>query len=71
MNPVRNIFLKTIRLYQYFFSPLLGDSCRFYPSCSEYAYRSVIKYGIFKGGWKGAKRILRCGPWSRGGVDLP
>ncbi|MCD5397087.1 MAG: membrane protein insertion efficiency factor YidD [Candidatus Pacebacteria bacterium] len=45
--------------------------CRFHPSCSEYFKQALKKYGLFKGGWKGVKRILRCGPWSQGGVDLP
>jgi len=45
--------------------------CRFHPTCSEYAKQSILKYGIFKGGFKGAYRILRCHPWSGGGIDKP
>jgi len=50
---------------------ILGENCRFYPSCSEYTYQAIEKYGLIKGSWKGARRILRCYPWSRGGIDLP
>jgi len=65
------VFLKLIKFYQKFLSPLLGGHCRFYPSCSRYSYTSIEKYGALKGGWKGFKRILRCHPWNKGGVDLP
>lgn len=44
-------------------------SCRFQPTCSEYAMEAVEKYGAFRGGAKAVKRIVRCGPWSRGGYD--
>lgn len=72
-------FLWLIRLYQYTFSPDHGlfkrffphGYCRFYPSCSEYGYESIKKYGIFKGILKASWRILRCNPWGKGGVDLP
>ena len=65
------IILKLIKIYQIFISPLLGPCCRFYPSCSEYTYLAVKKYGVFWGCWKGIKRILRCHPKSPGGIDLP
>lgn len=65
------IFLKLIKFYQKFISPLLGSRCRFYPTCSRYSYTSIEKYGVIKGTWKGFKRILRCNPWNKGGVDLP
>ena len=65
------IILKIIKFYQLFISPNIGQRCRFYPSCSEYSYQAVIKYGLIKGGFKGLKRILRCGPWHQGGVDIP
>lgn len=63
--------LKIIKFYQLFISPSLGQVCRFYPSCSEYSHQAIIKYGLIKGGWKGIKRILRCGSWHPGGVDIP
>lgn len=69
--------LKLIRLYQRTLSfdhgPLKflfpGGFCRFNPTCSEYAYQAIVKYGVIKGGAKGLWRIMRCNPWSRGGND--
>ena len=58
-----------IRFYQIAISPLLGPSCRFTPTCSQYMVEAVLKYGIFKGGWLGIKRILRCHPWGGSGYD--
>lgn len=43
--------------------------CRFQPTCSEYTYQSIDRFGVAKGGWQGFKRILRCNPWSEGGWD--
>ncbi len=58
-----------IRAYQRLLSPLLGQRCRYYPSCSEYAVQAIHRFGILRGlilaGW----RLLRCNPWSPGGVD--
>jgi putative membrane protein insertion efficiency factor len=60
-----------IRFYQYAISPLLGPRCRFQPTCSEYFVQSVRKHGVLRGSWRGVLRILRCHPWSAGGVDPP
>ena len=68
---VRKLILKTIKFYQIFISPNLGNNCRFYPSCSQYSYSAVQKYGIFRGFWYGFKRITRCHPWNEGGIDQP
>lgn len=68
---LKAFILKIIRLYQRLISQNLGSHCRFYPSCSEYSYQTIKKYGIFIGGQKGLKRILKCHPWSQGGVDVP
>ena len=65
------IILKTIKLYQVLISPILGHHCRFYPSCSQYCYLAIEKYGIIKGMWLGMRRITRCHPWNKGGEDLP
>ncbi len=58
-----------IRAYQYIISPMLGPGCRFYPSCSEYAYQAVERYGLLKGSFLSLKRILRCHPFHPGGID--
>lgn len=74
---IKKIFLKSIRFYQRYLSFDTGllrfilrtKTCRFQPSCSEYTYQAIKKYGILLGSWLGLKRILRCHPWSRGGLD--
>ncbi len=71
MNIIKKIILISIKFYQIFISPLIGKHCRFYPTCSQYSYLSVKKYGVGKGLWKSFKRILRCNPWNKGGVDMP
>lgn len=61
--------LALIKLYQWTISPLLGPVCRYYPSCSHYGYTSIDRHGAIKGTALTAWRILRCNPWSPGGVD--
>ena len=58
-----------IRGYQLLISPLLPPSCRYTPTCSEYALTSVQRYGVLKGGWLAAKRVARCHPFAEGGHD--
>jgi uncharacterized protein len=58
-----------IKIYKFVISPILPSSCRFYPSCSEYAVEALKKYGIAKGTWLTLKRIARCHPLSAGGHD--
>ncbi len=58
-----------IRSYKKYISPFLPKSCRFYPTCSEYAMDAINKYGIFKGSIKSLYRILRCNPFNKGGYD--
>ncbi|MFQ6103963.1 MAG: membrane protein insertion efficiency factor YidD [Candidatus Glassbacteria bacterium] len=60
-----------IKIYRLTISGLLPPSCRFYPSCSRYAEMALRKHGLIRGGGKSLLRILRCAPWSRGGVDIP
>jgi len=55
--------------YRRFISPMLPPSCRFTPSCSLYTLQAIEKYGLLKGGFMGARRILRCHPFSKGGFD--
>jgi putative membrane protein insertion efficiency factor len=63
------LFLNLIRFYQRFISPLTPPSCIYTPSCSQYAYQAIGKYGALKGSWLAARRILRCHPWGPGGHD--
>jgi len=63
------LLLIFIKAYQYLISPMLGPSCRFTPTCSEYAAQAVKKYGAIKGGWMSVKRVGRCHPWHDGGYD--
>ncbi len=65
------LVLGLVRLYQILISPLLGNVCRFEPSCSRYFVGAVRKYGLIRGGWKGVVRISRCQPWNPGGYDPP
>jgi putative membrane protein insertion efficiency factor len=67
---MKNIVLFLIRCYQVLLSPLLGGHCRFYPTCSSYAYEAIKKHGLFKGIFLGGKRLLKCHPFHPGGVDL-
>jgi len=66
---MRRVALWLIRGYQIAISPLFPPSCRFEPTCSNYGYEAIAKYGIIKGGWMAFRRILRCHPWNRGGYD--
>ncbi|MEG8947818.1 membrane protein insertion efficiency factor YidD [Rosettibacter firmus] len=66
---MRFIFIYLIKIYQKLISPLFPSSCRFYPTCSQYAVESLSKYGLLKGGIKAIWRILRCNPFNKGGYD--
>jgi uncharacterized protein len=64
------IFTAPVRFYQRAISPGLPARCKYYPSCSEYAVQAVRRYGILRGVVLAGWRLLRCNPWSHGGVDL-
>jgi len=66
---VRAVVIAPVRLYQRFISPALPRRCKYHPSCSEYAVQAVRTYGVLRGLVLAAWRILRCNPWSHGGVD--
>jgi len=66
---MRKIIIGLIRIYQLFISPILGPSCRYYPSCSQYAIEAVKIHGIFKGSFLAVRRVLRCHPGCEGGLD--
>ncbi len=63
------LFLAIIKLYQLLLSPLLGASCRFTPTCSQYGIEAIKKHGPFYGGWLTFKRIASCHPWGKHGHD--
>jgi putative membrane protein insertion efficiency factor len=66
---VRAVLVAPIRLYQRFLSPALPARCKYHPTCSEYAVQAIRSYGILRGLVLAAWRLLRCNPWSHGGVD--
>lgn len=66
---IRRLLIGIIRIYQRWISPIFAPSCRFHPSCSEYACQAIEKHGPLKGVALGVWRILRCAPWSKGGFD--
>ncbi len=69
-NLPRWILLGLIRIYQKVVSPTLpSNTCRFYPTCSHYGYQAIYKYGVLKGGFMAAWRVLRCNPFNPGGYD--
>lgn len=66
---LRKIVCLPIKIYQYLVSPLMKPSCRYYPSCSQYAEYAIKEYGVMAGLWMSIKRLIRCHPWSPGGYD--
>ena len=66
---IRSVFISILRGYQYLISPLLGNRCRFYPSCSEYMIQAIRRFGVIKGVGLGLKRLGRCQPMCEGGFD--
>lgn len=68
---MKKVILGVISFYRKFISPLKKPCCKYYPTCSQYARLAVLKYGALKGGLMAVWRILRCNPFSKGGVDMP
>ncbi|HEX7997317.1 MAG TPA: membrane protein insertion efficiency factor YidD [Pyrinomonadaceae bacterium] len=66
---MRIVLVSLLRFYKAAISPLLPPSCRFVPTCSEYAREAIERYGALRGSWMGARRILRCHPFHPGGYD--
>lgn len=69
MLSARKVLILPIRAYQRTLSPLFGQRCRYYPSCSEYAAQAIERFGILRGLLLAGWRLLRCNPWSHGGFD--
>jgi len=66
---MKKIAVSVLRFYKKHISPVLPNSCRFYPTCSEYAIEAINKFGVLKGSIKSIYRILRCNPFNKGGYD--
>lgn len=66
---MRKIFIALIGVYRTVISPMLGPSCRYYPTCSAYSQEAIERFGLLRGMWLSIKRIGRCHPWHEGGVD--
>jgi putative membrane protein insertion efficiency factor len=70
LSPTARVLLAAVRVYQMFFSALMPSACKFYPSCSQYAADAVRLHGARSGSWLALRRLVRCHPFTRGGVDL-
>ena len=66
---ISTLLIQLIKAYKILLSPILGNNCRYYPSCSDYAIEAIRKHGPLKGSLKAIYRILRCNPFSKGGYD--
>ena len=66
---MRKLFIILIGAYRYMISPFLGNNCRFYPSCSDYAQTAIQRHGLLRGGWLSLRRVSCCHPWHEGGLD--
>ncbi|GAA0684128.1 MULTISPECIES: membrane protein insertion efficiency factor YidD [Clostridium] len=66
---MKRILISMINFYRKYISPLKGPSCRFYPTCSQYALQAIEKYGALKGSFLAIRRILKCHPFNKGGYD--
>ena len=66
---INKALIKLVKIYQKFISPILGQNCRFHPTCSQYAIEALSAHGTVKGAYMAVKRILRCNPWGGSGID--
>ncbi len=68
-STMEKIVISLVRGYQLLISPLLGNNCRFEPTCSHYMIEAITRFGVIRGSWLGLRRISRCHPWHEGGID--
>ena len=66
---MKYVLIGLLKVYRFAISPLYGDVCRYYPSCSAYALEAVRTHGAVKGSWLTVRRLARCHPWAAGGLD--
>ena len=66
---ISRALIKIIKTYQRFLSPLLGQNCRFHPTCSQYTIEALTEHGLLRGLYYSVKRIIRCNPWGGSGID--
>ena len=66
---MKYLIIAFLKAYRMFISPLYGQVCRFYPSCSAYALEAVERHGAVRGSWLAMRRLIRCHPWNPGGYD--
>lgn len=66
---MKTLLIWVVRAYRLVLSPMLGQNCRFYPSCSSYAIEALQTHGALRGSWLTARRLGRCHPWNEGGLD--
>ena len=69
MSPLARILAMPVHLYRATFSPIVGHSCRYHPSCSAYALEALTLHGGLRGGWLALRRVMRCHPFGRSGYD--
>lgn len=68
-STMEKILISLVRGYQLLISPLLGNNCRFEPTCSHYMIEAISRFGVIRGTWLGLRRLSRCHPWHEGGID--
>ena len=66
---MKHVLVALLRAYRFAISPMFGQTCRYYPSCSAYAIEAITVHGSIRGSWLTTKRLARCHPWTPGGVD--
>jgi len=66
---MRSLLIGLIKLYQFLISPILGQNCRFHPTCSHYSLEAINEFGVLKGGYLAVRRIIKCHPFNKGGFD--